>query len=387
MKKAIVIGAGISGCTVARKLAENGYKVKIYEKRNHIGGNAYECFDEHGIRIHKYGSHIFHTNEEEVMNFLSRFTDWYDYEHRVLGKIKGEFVPIPFNFTSLEKLFSPEKSKEIKEKLEKEFEGKEKVSVLDLLNSKDKTINEFGKFVYENVFVHYTAKQWGIPIEEVDTSVINRVPVVLGYDDRYFHDKFQVMPKLGFTDLMNNMLNHKNIKVILNTDASKFIKIKNDKVTFKNLRAKDKLIITGAIDELLGYKFGVLPYRSLEFEFENIKSENFQGSAVVNYPNEEKFTRITEFKKLTMQMADSTTIAREYPMDYDINGKKGNIPYYVINNVKNNELYEKYKNYLKENQNIELLGRLAEYKYYNMDNCVLKALELANRIINSNEGR
>lgn len=380
MKKAVVIGAGISGCTVARALAEKGYKVTVFEKRNHIGGNAYECFDEHGIRIHKYGSHIFHTNEQRVYDFLSRFTEWYPYEHKVLGLIDKKFVPIPFNFTSLEALFDKKESDYLKEKLTRVFEGKEKVSVLDLLNADDDKIKDFGQFVFDKVFVNYTAKQWGVPIEQVDKSVINRVPVILGYDDRYFQDKFQVMPLLGFTDMINNMLNHKNIKVKLNFDAKKLFSFRNGKVYKGSFPYFGKVIITAAIDEMLNYVHGVLPYRSLEFEFTNYNQPDFQAAAVVNYPNDEKFTRITEFKKLTNQIADTTTVAREYPMTYDIKAEKGNIPYYVINNEKNNLMYSKYKAEIEGIKNVSLLGRLAEYKYYNMDNCVLKALELADKI-------
>lgn len=379
----LIVGAGFAGAVVARKAAEKGKKVLIVEKRPQIGGNMYECFRENGVRIHLYGPHIFHTNNEEVFNFLKQFSDFYPYEHKVIGKIDGKLVPIPFNFTSLEMLFEKEKADKIKEKLKKYYPQEEKISILDLIKHEDPLIKEFGEFVFEKVFVHYTAKQWGIPVEEVDKSVINRVPVVLGYDDRYFKDKIQYMPKQGFTKLFENMLNHENIDIILNKNITNMIELdfENKKVKIEGQEFKNPIIFTGAVDELLDYKYGKLPYRSLDLVFENYDKTYYQTNSVVNYPNEEKFTRITEFKYLTKQKIDGkTTILKEYPLKYDANNKKCD-PYYPITNDENLKMYSDYKNEIEQFKNIYLVGRLAEYKYYNMDAVIEKALEVSKSLL------
>lgn len=379
MYDCIVIGAGVAGLCVARSLADKGKKIHVIEKRNHIAGNCYECYDESGIRIHKYGPHIFHTSIKEVMDYLQKFSDFYPYKHKVVGLIDGKLVPIPFNFTSLYALYEKELADKLVAKLTRSFD-KEKVSILELLDSPDEDIKKFGEFVYEKVFVHYTAKQWGIPISEVDTSVINRVPVVLGYEDGYFADTYQYMPSDGFTVLFENMANHPNISIELGVNAVDVMDFKDDGVYFKGEKVTCPVIHTGAIDELLGYRFGVLPYRSLNLVFESYEQESFQPASVVNYPNSEDFTRITEFKYLTRQSAPSTTILKEYPAKYDAFSKTGNTPYYSIENKQNRAKHDEYANYLKKYGNVYLLGRLAEYKYYNIDACVKRALEVAEQI-------
>ncbi len=379
MYDCIVIGAGVAGISVARALADKGKKVHIIEKREHIAGNTYECFDEAGIRIHKYGPHIFHTSIKEVMDFLERFSDFYPYKHKVVGLIDGKLVPIPFNFTSLYALFPKEQADSLVQKLTTAYD-KEKVSILDLLASEDEDIKNFGEFVYDKVFVHYTAKQWGIPISEVDSSVINRVPVVLGYEDGYFGDTYQCMPTEGFTVLFENMLNHTNITIELGVNAVDVMNFTDDGVYFKGEKITCPVIHTGAIDELLAYRFGVLPYRSLNLVFESYDKEVYQPASVVNYPNSELYTRITEFKHLTGQSAPNTTILKEYPAKYDAFGDIGNTPYYSIENKENREKHNLYADYLKKYGNVYLLGRLAEYKYYNIDACVKRALDLAKEI-------
>lgn len=378
----IIVGAGFAGSVLARKFADDNKKVLVIEKRKHIGGNMYEETLKNGVRVHKYGPHIFHTNNEGVFKFLSNYTGWYFYEHRVLGKIDNTLVPIPFNFKSIELLFDKNKAESIKEKLLKEYPDQTKVSILDLINNSDKEIKEFGNYVYDRVFVHYTAKQWNIPIEKVDTSVINRVPVILGYDDRYFQDKYQYMPKEGFTQMFNNILNHKNIKIILNKNAKNYIKvdIKEKKLFYKDKEFTGKLIFTGALDDFLDYKYGELPYRSLNLVFESKKYNFHQPVSVVNYPNEFDYTRITEFKYLSNQLVENkTAILKEYPLAYDHNNLKCD-PYYAIINAENTELYNKYLNSVKDIKNLYLCGRLAEYKYYNMDAVVDKALTLYDSI-------
>ncbi len=378
----LVVGAGFAGCTLAQKFAEFGKKVLIIDKRAHIGGNMYEEKRANNVNVHKYGPHIFHTNYEEVFNYLKKFTGFYFYEHRVIGYIDGKYVPIPFNFKSLELLFEEKKSLEIKNKLLNVYKNMDKVSILELLNSDDEVIKKFGEYVYDKVFVHYTAKQWNIPIEEVDKSVINRVPVILGYDDRYFQDKYQFMPKNGYNEIFNNMLNNKNITIKLNTDSKEVINIDIEK---KNIlvygeKFDGKVIYTGPLDELLNYKYGPLPYRSLNLVFEDRLENYYQPMSVVNYPNDNKFTRITEFKYLSNQIVkNNTTILKEYPLTYDYMNKE-HVPYYAIFNERNLNLYNKYCYCLKDISNFYLCGRLAEYKYYNMDAVIKRALDLFEEI-------
>ena len=381
----IIVGCGFAGSILARKFAEDNKKVLIYEKRNHIGGNMYEEVLDNNLRVHKYGPHIFHTNNKEVFEFLNNYSDWYFYEHKVIGKIDNQLVPIPFNFKSLELLYDQKDAQKIKEKLLKIYPNEYKVSILDLINNNDKTIKEFGEFVYKNVFENYTAKQWNIPISEVDKSIINRVPVILGYDDRYFQDKYQYMPKEGYTKLFENLLNHQNITIKLSENALNDISINNNKIYWQNKEYKGIVIYTGEIDELFNYKFGPLPYRSLKLVFENYDMNYYQPSSVVNYPNEEEFTRITEFKYLTNELKDNqTTILKEYPQKYDYQDENS-IPYYAIINEENINQYNKYFELTKDIPNLYMCGRLAEYKYYNMDAVIERALELYKKVSSSNE--
>lgn len=372
----IIVGAGLAGAVLACELAKKNKKVLVIEKRPHVGGNTYEEFDKNGVRIHLYGPHIFHTNSKEVFEYVEKYAEWYFYEHRVLGKIDGQLVPIPFNFKSIELLFDEAKAKAIKKSLLSNFKNQPKVSILDLISHKDKLIKSFGEFVYEKVFVHYTAKQWGIDIKDIDKSVINRVPVILGYDDRYFQDTYQFMPKNGYNQLINNLLADKKITIKLNTDADKLIQVVDDKLYFDKKLFDGEVLYTGQIDKFFGYKFGKLPYRSLKFKFENHSMNYYQSTSVVNYPNEQKYTRITEFKYLTNQLARSTTTLKEYPQNYTGN----NIPYYAINNNETAELYNKYKEEASKVKGLFLCGRLAEYKYYNIDQVILKALDIAKEI-------
>ena len=372
----IIVGAGFAGATLANKFSENNKKVLIIEKRNHIGGNMYEEERKNGVRVHLYGPHIFHTNDDEVMNYISKFGEFYFYEHRVLANIKNTLVPVPFNFKSIELLFKAEKSRMIKNKLKEKYPNTNKVFISDLLNDEDKLIKDFGKFVYENIFVHYTAKQWNTSIENIDQSVINRVPVLLGYDDRYFQDKYQFMPKNGYNEIFDNMLKRKNIDIKLETNANELLKIKDNHIYYKEKEFNGIVIFTGQIDELLNYKYGPLPYRSLRLKFEDKKINYYQPSAVVNYTISEDYTRITEFKYLTNQTVDkNTTILKEYPLTYNHKNKK-HIPYYAIINDDNKGLYNKYLEEITNIKNLYLCGRLAEYKYYNMDMVIRGALDL-----------
>lgn len=372
----IVVGAGFAGATTANLLAKQNKKVLIIEKRDHIGGNMYDYYDTNGVLVHKYGPHIFHTNFKEVFDYLSSFVKFEKYEHKVLANIDGVLVPVPFNFTSLERLL-PEKAKEIEEILLKKYPDKKRVSILDLINDDNEMIREFGQFVFEKIFVHYTAKQWGIPIEQVDSSVINRVPVVLGYDDLYFSDTYQYMPKKGFTDIFDKMLDHPNIEILLSTPVNDVLSLKDGKIYVQGELYEGRVIYTGAIDEFFLYQFGRLPYRSLRLAFERHDVTYYQPNSVINYTVSEDFTRITEFKYLANQHIEGhTTILKEYPELYNGN----NTPYYPIQNEDNIAQYNKYKALADSYPNLYLCGRLAEYKYYNMDGVIKKAIELVKEL-------
>ena len=379
-RQAVVVGAGFAGAVTARELADHGYQVKILERRAQIGGNMYD-YPRDGVLTHLYGPHIFHTGNQKVFEYLSRFTRWVPYEHWVLGRIKGKYVPIPFNFRSMEELFPSEEAAMLREKLTAAYPGQDRVSVLDLVHNPDPDIARLGEFVFENVFVHYTAKQWGMPVEQVDTSVINRVPVVLGYDDRYFRDPIQMMPEQGFTPLFEAMLDHENITVELDTDARSRLTLTEDgRILLDGEAFTGPVIYTGAPDELLDCRLGALPYRSLRLDFETLETDSFQPASVVNYPNEEDFTRITEFKKLTGQtLPGRTVILREYPAKYQPN--TGMEAYYPIDSEESHALYQRYREEFARYGNLYFCGRLAEYRYYNMDAAVDAALRLSAELV------
>ncbi len=375
----LVIGSGFAGSVVADKLArEAGKKVLIIEKRDHIGGNCYDKKDEHGILIHQYGPHIFHTNIKEVYDYLSQYTEWYNYSHEVVAKVNGEYIPVPFNLNTL-KIAYPDKAEELEKKLIEIYGQGKRVPILDLRENKDEDIQAIADYVYENIFLRYTMKQWGQKPEDIDPAVTGRVPVLVSDDNRYFQDTYQGMPLHGFTPLFEKMLDHENIDVKLSEDAKEHLEFKEDGIYLDGQLFKGEVIYTGALDELFDCKYGRLPYRTLTFDFEYMKEDSFQPKAVVNYTVDEDFTRITEYKKLTGQQAEGTTIMREYPSAYT--GENGQIPYYAIINDDNLALYNKYVGLVGKYNNFHLLGRLAEYKYYNIDGIVDKALKLAKEIM------
>jgi UDP-galactopyranose mutase len=359
----VIVGAGFAGSVMAERIANVlNKKVLVIEQRKHIGGNSYDCYDDHGILIHQYGPHIFHTNSEEVWNYLAGFTRWNLYQHEVLAFIDGKKVPVPFNLNSLEALFLAQVASELGSKLVEKYGMNKKVAILELKKSDDENIKRFADYAYEKVFLHYTEKQWGMKPEDLSPEVTARVPIFVGRDNRYFQDKFQGMPAEGYTPIFKKMLSHRNIRVILKTDYKKIIKGFHYK----------KLIYTGPIDYFFDYKFGKLPYRSLDFEFSNLKQEFYQEAAVVNYPNDYNFTRITEFKRLTMQKADSTTIIKEYPKQYE---KETDIRYYPVPTEANAQLYKQYEEEAEKTKDVMFIGRLAQYKYFNMDAIIEIALK------------
>lgn len=377
MYDCIVVGAGIAGAAAARILAEDaGKKVLVLERRSHIGGNCYDEKDAHGILIHNYGPHIFHTSLEDVYAFLSRFTDWYAFGHEVVAKVGDKLIPVPFNLNTLHMVYDKEKADRLEQKLIAAYGEGSRVPIMKLRENEDPDIREIAQYVYENVFLKYTMKQWGQKPEEISPEVTGRVPVLVSYDNRYFQDKYQGVPKDGFTPMFERMLDHENIEVRTNTDCAKVLSFDGDKIFFDGEVFKGDVIYTGALDELFDCRFGRLPYRSLDFHFEHLDEDSFQGHSVVNYTVSEDYTRITEFKYLTGQKdTDGTTIVKEYPFAYT--GAKGEIPYYAILNEENQALYEKYRALTDGMKNFHLLGRLAEYKYYNIDAMTKKAMELA----------
>lgn len=382
MYDCIIIGGGFAGSVLARELAEKGKKVLIVEQRDHIGGNAYDEPESHGIMIHKYGPHIFHTNNKKVYDYLSRFTKWHEYSHEVVGKVYDKNLPIPFNLNSLHMVYGQEKADRIEKKLIESYGEGRKVPILELRQNPDEEIKEVAEYVYENVFLKYTMKQWGQTPEDIDPSVSGRVPVLVSYDNRYFQDAYQGMPLEGYTKLFQRLLDHPGIEVRLSTAASQVIEIKDRQVMFEGEPFKGKLVFTGALDEFFGLRYGRLPYRSLVFETEYYDTRPFQSHGVVNYTVSEEYTRITEYPYLTGQNSLGTAIMKEYPIPYT--GRNGEIPYYAIQNPENQKLYEKYVRLVEEIPDFYLLGRLAEYKYYNMDAIAARAIELGAVLNNMN---
>ena len=378
MFDSVIIGAGVAGCVAARDLAESGRKVLVLEQRDHIGGNCYDEKDEHGILIHKYGPHIFHTKEQKAYDYLSRFTDWYAFGHEVVANVYGKLIPVPFNLNTLHMVYEQEKADALEKKLIDAFGLESRVPILKLREHEDPEIREIADYVYENIFLHYTMKQWGQTPEQIDPAVTGRVPVLISHDNRYFQEPWQGMPLHGYTPMFEKMLDHENITVEIGVDARSRVTFSEGSVSLDGQAFTGDVIYTGPLDELFDCRFGRLPYRSLRFDFEYYDKPDYQGHSVVNYTVSEDFTRITEFKYLTGQQAEGTTIVKEYPFAYT--GAASEIPYYSIANEANQKLYEQYRGLVEHIPNVWLLGRLAEYKYYNIDAMVLKALELTDKI-------
>ncbi|PSR54434.1 UDP-galactopyranose mutase [Adhaeribacter arboris] len=361
----LIVGAGFAGSVLAERLAtRSNKKVLIIDKRSHIAGNAFDHYNEEGILVHKYGPHIFHTNSKDVFDYLSQFTDWRSYEHRVLASVDGQLVPIPINLDTINKLYGLNLTSF---ELEDWFESvAEQVPVVR--TSEDVVVSKVGRELYEKFFRNYTRKQWGMDPSELDKSVTSRVPTRTNRDNRYFTDTYQAMPLNGFTAMFEKMLAHPNIKIMLNTDYKEIV----DVIPFK------EMIFTGPVDEYFDYQFGKLPYRSLDFKHETLNTETFLPTAVVNYPNEHAYTRITEFKYLTGQKHPKTSVVYEYPQaDGD--------PYYPVPRPENAELYNKYKKLADQTPNVHFVGRLATYKYYNMDQVVAQALTLYKKLTEKTE--
>lgn len=362
----LVVGAGFSGAVIARLLADDGESVVVIDKKNHIAGNSYDYRDKNNIMIHKYGSHIFHTSNERVWSFLKRFTDFNQYMHKVIAIIDGIPTTIPFNFNTLYDVFPFTMARQLEEKLLAKFEYNKKVPILEFQKQDDEDLKFLANYVYEKVFLHYTTKQWGVSPKDVDGAVTARVPVYISKDNRYFQDKYQGIPLSGYTKVVENILNHPNIKLKLNTEFKK-----------EMLENYSRMFYTGSIDEFFEYKYGELPYRSVNFKMETYDREYYQQNACVNYPCNYDFTRIHEYKYYLNDKSDKTVIAKEYSEFFE-RGK--NERYYPIPNPENSKLYNKYAEEAKKLDNIYFLGRLGDYKYYDMDKAILRALDLFEEI-------
>ncbi|CAB3713581.1 UDP-galactopyranose mutase [Achromobacter kerstersii] len=375
----VIVGTGFAGSILAERLASQSNKrVLLIEQRDHIAGNMYDYRDDHGVMVHKYGPHLFRTNSPRVLSYISQFTDWEPYQHRVLAHVQGQLVPVPFNLTSLEKLL-PEQAADLKQLLISEFGMDVKVPVSVLRKHSDSRVRDLGEFIFQNIYLNYTTKQWGDKPENLDFETITaRVPVHLSYDDRYFQESHQALPKKGYTAMFANMLSSPNIEVRLNTKAHDVLRFDVDtgKILLEGEEFTGDVIYTGAVDELFNYAYGELPYRSLRFDLETHDMDLYQPTATVNYPNSEEFTRITEYKHLMGEKPEKTTIMKEYPQEYDRNVPSKSIPYYPIPKDTNAELYARYVELAETFANLKLVGRLAEYRYYDMNNIIERALDV-----------
>lgn len=366
MSTHLVIGAGISGSTIANLLSnrDGSERVEVIDRNPTIAGNCFDYLDENNIMIHKYGSHIFHTSDRKVWDFLSQFTSFNTYMHRVYAVIEGNEVSIPFNFDSIRRCFPERMAERIESKLLDRFRYGSKIPIRDFMDQDDEDLRFLAQYVYDNVFVHYTEKQWGKDPSQIDGAVTARVPVYLSRDCRYFQDAFQGIPLEGYTKMIGNMLNAPNIEVELNTD-------------FRDIDDPDQydhIFYTGPIDELMDYCLGPLPYRSVHFKMEAYDMEHYQDNAVINYPNNYDFTRIHEYKYYLNDRSDKTVIAKEYSEDFEI-GR--NERYYPVPTEESAELYSRYLELArKKHPNMHFLGRLGDYRYYDMDKAVARAMEV-----------
>jgi len=352
----LIVGSGFAGSVLAERLASQlNKRVLVIERRNHIGGNSYDYYNNDGILVHKYGPHYFRTNNKAVFDYLSQFTEWHNVYYRIKVVVDGKLVTLPVNLDTVNELYGYGFSSD---ELKLFFDSK-KTEIKEIKNSEDAIISKIGRELYEKIYKEYTVKQWGIEPKELDPSVCGRIPVRINRDDRYFTDKYQAMPKYGYHKMFQKMLEHPNIQIMLQAD---FKEIK-DRIDY------DNLIYTGPIDSYFDYKFGKLPYRSLRFEHETIDKEYYQPVSQVNYPHDYDFTRIVEIKHATGQQHNKTTIVREYP------AAEGE-PYYPVPMPRNEDMYRQYKAEAEMLDNICFVGRLAEYKYYNMDQVVARAFEV-----------
>ena len=375
----LIIGCGLSGAVIARELAEQGKKVVIWEQRDHIGGNMYDYIDEHGILVQKYGPHTFHTTKKELYEYMCRFADWQTYDLTCGAEIDGKYTPTPFNFKTIDDFHTEKDAIELKLRIKTAFGDRKTATVTEVLEHSDEMIRGYAEFLFAKDYSLYTAKQWGVDPSKVDPSILKRVPLRFSYDEGYFDDEFQVMPKTKFSDFFVNILNHPNIEVKLETDALEHINIRENGLLVDGVPVDYPVVYTGALDALFGGVSGALPYRSLRFEWHHESIQRKQAYPVVAYPQAEGYTRITEYNQLPVQNTNGTTYAVEYPLHYEPNTNQE--PYYPLLTEESQTNYQKYAELASTVPNLYCCGRLADFKYYNMDQALERALNLCTQLI------
>lgn len=374
---ALIVGCGLTGSVIARELAEKGLKILLIDQRNHIGGNMYDYIDDNGILVQKYGPHTFHTKNETLFNYMMKYEEWVPYSLCCGAVINNKCTPTPFNFKTIDDFFEKDKADLIKSELKKYYPNQKTVTVLELLEHSSSEIKYFADFLWENDYSLYTAKQWGISSHTIDKSVLKRVPIRLSYDEGYFDDDYQVMPKHSFTEFFKNLHKHPNITVKLSQKHTDLVKIdfNTKEVRFLNDNSLCELFVyTGPIDELCNYKYGALPYRTLKFDFEKLARNDYQKYPVVAYPQDKEITRITEYTKLPIQESNFTVIAREYSYEYSKESKTD--PYYPVITSDSQYILKKYQNEIASFGKMIVCGRLGKFKYYNMDQALKEALDI-----------
>ncbi|SDP06206.1 UDP-galactopyranose mutase [Selenomonas ruminantium] len=373
----LVIGSGLTGAVIARKLVDHGHKVTIWERRSHIGGNMYDYKDEHGINVHKYGPHTFHTNDKNLYDFMLQYEKWEPYAIKCGAQIDGKFTPTPFNFSTIETFYSEKEAEELKKQIRNVFGDQTTATVVDVLSCENEIVRNYGEFLFSKDYSLYTAKQWGISPDKIDPSVLKRVPLRFSYDEGYFDDEYQVMPANSYCEFFHNLLSHENIEVKLGIEALEHLTVSADG---KNILLDDeispyKIVYTGALDELFGMDEGALPYRSLRFEWHYEDKESLQPYPVTAYPQAEGYTRITEYKKMPVQNVSGTSYAVEYSLPYQKDKKQE--PYYPVLTEESIKLAKKYQERANKIAGFYFCGRLADFQYYNMDQALGRALMMA----------
>lgn len=376
----LVVGCGLSGAVIARHLAERGNRVMIWERRNHIAGNMYDYHDEYGILVHKYGPHTFHTRKKALYDFMCQWGEWESYNLECMAYFMGKFTPTPFNFQTIDDFYAPAEAEMLKARIKAYFGARSEATVLEVLECPDEVIRKYGEFLFAHDYSLYTAKQWGIPVNKVDASIFERVPLRFSYETGYFKNEYQMMPKESFTGIFENILAHKNIEVKLGIEALEHLSVdkENNVILLDGIKCPYTVIYTGALDEIFGADLGALPYRSLRFEWHHEDIESKQPAALVAYPEAEGYTRIVEFSKLPVQKGKGTTYEIEYPLQYQP-GKKQE-PYYPLLTESSKALAESYKARADKIANFYYCGRLADFKYYNMDQALERALEICTKL-------
>lgn len=375
---ALIVGCGLTGSVIARHLAEKGKRVLILERRGHIGGNMFDYTDEHGFLVQKYGPHTFHTTKKELYNFMCRYEEWENYKLTCGAFIDGKCTPTPFNFQTIDDFYSPREAEVLKSHIKSVFGDRQTATVVEVLKCGDPIVEQYAQFLFDKDYSLYTAKQWGISPSEIDASVLKRVPLRFSYNVGYFDDEFQVMPKHSFTRFFENLLYHSNITILLEVDALEHLKIADNKIYFDGIALNVPLIYSGTLDELFEFKFGRLPYRSLRFEWKFEDKDGIQDMPVVAYPQVEDFTRITEYKKLPVQNKRGSSYAVEYPLPY--NGDKNAEPYYPALTAASQKQYAQYASLANKIENLVCCGRLGDFKYYNMDQALERALNICQNL-------